>query len=161
MSLPFLIGLEGDPATWGVPPVGKVMIGFDAVGNLTIKQNDGTITPIRTGNPSVSNVVNSSGTTIVQPTAPGHIEIIDVQSSPRNVPITLSIAGAIEGWFIRMLVKFPAVAGYQLTIRNEDGSGDIVASFDNTSDPVIVSVKYEFVFLDGAWTLFSAQAPAY
>jgi hypothetical protein len=43
MILPSLSLLQGDPAEWGIPPVGKTFVGINEAGQLVLKQNDGTI----------------------------------------------------------------------------------------------------------------------
>lgn len=151
---------QGDPSTWGVPAAGKTFVGVNAAGQLVTKQNDGTITVLVTGAPELISATNASGATtftLADAVASG---VLTVQGAARTVPIYLDTAGAEEGSVINLLVKFPAAANYVFVIRNEDGSGDVLATFTSFDDS-IASLKYQFVFADGAWTLFGAQIPAY
>lgn len=151
--------LDGDPTTWGVPPVGKTFVGVNLAGQLVVKQNDGTITAIVPSTPALAASDNSSGPTTITPTSSIQRYILNVQGASRNVPIILAIAGAAEGYSVDLLVKVPAIAGFVLKLLNADGSGTQLDSY--TTDGNNVTVKWTALFQSGAWVLFGASAPAY
>ncbi len=161
MSTASLQLIQGDPATWGVPAEGKTFVGIDESGLLTLKQNDGSIITLATNVPGFSSVVNSSGTTTISPTTPVWRQIVDIQNSPRDVPIVLDVDGMVEGSVINLLIKMPDTAGFIAKVYNASGSGTLLAQVANAGDPVIVTAQYSFVFTSGAWVLFSALVPAY
>lgn len=153
--------VQGDPSTWGIPAEGKTFVGINTAGLLTLKQNDGTIITLATNVPGFSSVVNSSGTTTISPTTPVWRQIVDIQNSPREIPIVLDVDGAVQGSVINLLLKFPDADGYTAKVYNASGSGTLLAQITNSNDPTIVTAGYTFVFTDGAWVLFSAVIPAY
>ncbi len=151
--------IQGDPSTWGVPAEGKTFVGINESGQLCLKENDGTISVIVTSAPSASEQNNTSGTTTITPTQPIASAQVNVGGTARAVPIVIAAAGVAEGAQLEILFTFVAVAGLALTIRNANGGGTILATYE--SDGGVLSGIWRFVFRGGAWNLFSAQVPAY
>ncbi len=158
MSSPIIVGLQGVPTTWGVPPVGKTMLGINEAGNLVLKQNDGSITTIVSSAPGFVEVVNPSGTSTITATSSVMTAILDVTGTARAVPVVLAVAGAAAGTRLSLRVNLPAAAGLAIQLRNATSGGTLLDSF--TSDGSILSVVWELYFDGGSWNILSAQAPA-
>ena len=149
---------QGDPTTWGTPPVGKTFFGVNAAGAITIKQNDGTITVLTNSDPSAAVVANASGVTTVTPSASIHSQVVNVTGSARTVPVVLAVG---TGKIIDLLVTLPSAPNFVLQVRNSDPSGVVLMTFDNSGDPVITTVNCRFAYIGGIWVLMGVSIPAY
>lgn len=149
---------QGDPTTWGTPPVGKTFFGVNDAGAITIKQNDGSITVLTNSDPSAAIAANASGVTTVSPSAAIHSQVVNVTGAARTVPIVLATG---TGKIIDLLVTLPSAPNFLLNIRNNDVGGVVLFTFDNSGDPVVTTVNARFAYISGIWVLMGVTAPAY
>lgn len=158
MSSPFIIGLQGDPATWANPPAGKTAVGVNQAGLFTLKQSDGSITTVVPSAPGVGVQASGSGNITVTLTAAVFAALITLSGAARTVPIILATAGVIDGSRLTITVLLANIAGLALDFRNGTGGGAQVASFTSEGEP---NGCWEFVMIAGTWTPLRAQVQAY
>lgn len=151
--------LQGDPTTWGNPPVGKTYVGVNAIGQVTTRQSDGSINTIFS-TPEVSTYSNMGGATTVVAASVDQIASVNISGLARNVPIILATAGIVDGQQLRLRLDFLPLDG--LTIRVYDSSvlGVLLSSFDSSTGSGITSAFYAFYGLGGQWFLLNNQVPA-
>lgn len=159
MASPSFSLLQGDPTTWGVPPVGKTYVGINDSGQLILKQNDGSIVPIISSAPSVAKPTNSSGATLITLGAQIHTAILTITGTSRSVPIVLDIDGAAAGAQLTLQVNWPGLAGFDLDIRNADSGGTQLDTFQ--TDGSILNGLWRFVYDGTAWNKIEASIPAF
>lgn len=151
--------LQGDPTTWGVPPLGSTFIGVNGAGQIVTKQNNGTITALTTSSPAAAQVASAAGTVTITPTQPIFAFELDLGGGARGVPIVLDHTGAVEGAQLEVTVVLPSTIGLAMTFRDANSGGTILAQY--TSDGAVLSYFAKFVFRGGAWNIVTAYNPAY
>jgi uncharacterized protein Usg len=152
--------LQGDPTTWGLPPVGKTFMGINASGQLVLKQNNGTITPVISSGPGGDALSNSVGTTTINPTAGNFSALVNVSGSARRVPIVLATAGLLDWQQLDLRVDFPALDNLFIDIYNTAVSGPPLSTFQAATGSGITSALWQFRAQSGAWVILSNQVPA-
>jgi hypothetical protein len=152
--------LQGDPSTWGVPPVGKTFVGINAAGQLVLKQNDGSISPVLSFIPANQQLVNAFGATDIVPPALITSTYLLISGTARTVPVSLKTAGIVDGQILRLRLTFPALDNLIVNIYNENTGGTLLSSFQSATGSGITNGLWTFVAGGGVWALDSNQVPA-
>ena len=159
MSASFSL-LQTDPTTWGTPPLGKTYVGVNDTGQLVLKQNDGTITPIVSGVPAITEYSNASGTTTITAASSNLIAAVTVTGTARGVPLVLDTDGIQDGQQLTVRVDFPEIDSLILRFYNTLASGSPLSIFESAVGTGITNGLWNFYAKDGLWVLLSNQVPA-
>lgn len=155
--MPLLL-LQSDPAGWTVLP-GKTDIGINALGQLCLKQPDGSVTVIASSTPSVEQLSNSSGNTTISPTQPFHSAIVTVNAAaPRTVPLIVSTLSPITGGVVEINLVLPAIIGVIIDLRNGSASGVQLDTF--VTDGNVLSGFWQLKYFSGQWNVTQSKFPA-
>lgn len=167
MSAASFVLLEGDPSTWGVPPVGKTFLGINLAGVPTAVNNDGSghpvVTPLVSAAPGVLAFANAAGTSTLTPSAGVTTALGVISGTARTVPLVLATAGMVDGQTIEVQLSFPALDNLIMSFYNTVGSGMPIISWQSASASNVVNGVWKFVYqtATGLWALVSARTPAY
>ena len=161
MPGPAIRFLQGDPTTWGTPPVLNTFMGVDVNGILTLKQSDGAIIPIVTSAPIVTNLTNIAGDTTITVDGAFETAILTVESAEaRTVRVILDATGVLDGSTLDLQIVFPALDGLILQIYNTDLFEDPISTFESATASNVTNGSWKFYFLNDAWHLYSTLIPA-
>ena len=161
MPGPAIRFLQGDPTTWGTPPVSNTFMGVDVNGILTLKQSDGAIVPIVTSAPVAIALTNVAGDTTIETAAAFETAILTVESAEaRTVRIILDAAGVLDGSTLDLQIIFPALNGLLLQIYSTDLFEDPISTFASATASNVTNGSWKFYFLDDAWHVYSTLIPA-
>jgi hypothetical protein len=158
--------LQGDPTTWGVPPVGKSFLGINLSGQAVIVNNNGSggavISPVVSAAPVQLPFVNNSGTTTITPSAGQTTAVVAVGGTARNVPIVLATAGMTDGMVLDLLLIFPALDNLIMNIYNTVGSGSPLDTVQSTTAGNLTTAWWRLLYTsaNGTWSIISNKAPA-
>jgi len=92
-----------------------------------------------------------SGNTAVNPTASYHTEIITVTSTARTSNISLSVSGAVNGAFIRVLLLLPVATNIILNVYNASPSGNLLSTFTTNGANLSATFDYIYSSAQGKW----------
>lgn len=161
MPGPAIRFLQGDPTTWGTPPVSNTFMGVDVNGILTLKQSDGAIVPIVTSAPVAIALTNVAGDTTIETAAAFETAILTVESAEaRTVRVILDAAGVLDGSTLDLQIVFPALNGLLLEIYSTDLFEDPISTFASATASNVTNGSWKFYFLNDAWHLYSTIIPA-
>ena len=161
MPGPAIRFLQGDPTTWGTPPVLNTFMGVDVNGILTLKQSDGAIVPIVTSAPVAVTLTNVAGDTTISTAAAFETVILTVESvEARTVRVILDAAGVLDGSTLDLQILFPALNGLLLEIYSTDLFEDPISTFASATASNVTNGSWKFYFLNDAWHLYSTIIPA-
>lgn len=161
MPGPAIRFLQGDPTTWGTPPVSNTFMGVDVNGILTLKQSDGAIVPIVTSAPVAIALTNVAGDTTIETAAAFETAILTVESAEaRTVRVILDAAGVLDGSTLDLQILFPALNGLLLQIYSTDLFEDPISTFASATASNVTNGSWKFYFLNDAWHLYSTIIPA-
>ena len=161
MPGPAIRFLQGDPTTWGTPPVSNTFMGVDVNGILTLKQSDGAIVPIVTSAPVAIALTNVAGDTTIETAAAFETAILTVESAEaRTVRVILDAAGVLDGSTLDLQIIFPALNGLLLQIYSTDLFEDPISTFASATASNVTNGSWKFYFLNDAWHLYSTIIPA-
>ena len=161
MPGPAIRFLQGDPTTWGTPPVSNTFMGVDVNGILTLKQSDGAIVPIVTSAPVAIALTNVAGDTTIETAAAFETAILTVESAEaRTVRIILDAAGVLDGSTLDLQNLYPAHNGLLLQIYSTDLFEDPISTFASATASNVTNGSWKFYFLNDAWHLYSTIIPA-
>lgn len=161
MPGPAIRFLQGDPTTWGTPPVSNTFMGVDVNGILTLKQSDGAIVPIVTSAPVAIALTNVAGDTTIETAAAFETAILTVESAEaRTVRVILDAAGVLDGSTLDLQIIFPALNGLLLQIYSTDLFEDPISTFASATASNVTNGSWKFYFLNNAWHLYSTIIPA-
>jgi hypothetical protein len=152
--------LQGDPATWGNPPVGKTYVGVNEAGQIVTKQSNGAYTILSSGSLSLSEYSNTTGNTSVAIQAIQQLTIVTVTGVARSVPIILETAGLTEGQQLEVRANFLALDNLFIRFYNTDTLGAPISQFQSSTGSGIVSGYWKFYVKNGIWQLLSNFIPA-
>ncbi len=152
---------QGDPSTWGAPPVGKTYLGVNESGQLTTVQNDGTITVIGAGlTPGAGTVTNSSGNTIVTPPTQIYTQTVDVTGVASTRIIVISQDDASAGDICDLRLNWPDVGNIDIQVRSGATDGPLIAQKITVQGEGTTSGFWHFVFESGSWVNKFGLVPA-
>lgn len=161
MPGPAIRFLQGDPTTWGTPPVSNTFMGVDVNGILTLKQSDGAIVPIVTSAPVAIALTNVAGDTTIETAAAFETAILTVESAEaRTVRVILDAAGVLDGSTLDLQIIFPALNGLLLQIYSTDLFEDPISTFASATASNVTNGSWKFYFLNDVWHLYSTIIPA-
>jgi len=161
MPGPAIRFLQGDPTTWGTPPVSNTFMGVDVNGILTLKQSNGAIVPIITSAPVAITLTNIAGDTTIETAAAFETVILTVESAEaRTVRVILDVAGVVNGSTLDLQIVFPALDGLLLQIYSTDLFEDPISTFASATASNVTNGSWKFYFLNNAWHLYSTIIPA-
>ena len=161
MPGPAIRFLQGDPTTWGTPPMSNTFMGVDVNGILTLKQSNGTIIPIVTSVPIATNLTNIAGDTTITTAGAFETVILTVESAEaRTVRVILDAAGVIDGSTLDLQIVFPALDGLILQVYSTDLFEDPISTFASATASNVTNGSWKFYFLNDAWHLYSTIIPA-
>lgn len=161
MPGPAIRFLQGDPTTWGTPPVSNTLMGVDVNGILTLKQSNGAIIPIITSAPVAVTLTNIAGDTTIETAAAFETVILTVESAEaRTVRVILDVAGVVNGSTLDLQIVFPALDGLLLQIYSTDLFEDPISTFASATASNVINGSWKFYFLNDAWHLYSTIIPA-
>ena len=161
MPGPAIRFLQGDPTTWGTPPMSNTFMGVDVNGILTLKQSDGAIVPIVTSAPVAIALTNVAGDTTIETAAAFETAILTVESAEaRTVRVILDAAGVLDGSTLDLQIVFPALDGLLLQIYSTDLFEDPISTFASATASNVTNGSWKFYFLNDAWHLYSTIIPA-
>lgn len=161
MPGPAIRFLQGDPTTWGTPPVSNTFMGVDVNGILTLKQSDGAIVPIVTSAPVAIALTNVAGDTTIETAAAFETAILTVESAEaRTVRVILDAAGVLDGSTLDLQILFPALNGLLLQIYSTDLFEDPISTFASATASNVTNGSWKFYFLNDAWHVYSTLIPA-
>lgn len=157
MANPSFSLLQTDPTTWDLPPVGKTYVGINDAGQIVLKQHDGSVTVVESGDPSLHKQASSAGTIAVTPTTAQHTEVITVTGAARTSPVLIAGTTLSDGSRALLLFKLPATANVILEIYSDATLIGVVQN--QTGDVLKAAVEF---FLDaGVWAPLRENIPAY
>lgn len=161
MPGPAIRFLQGDPTTWGTPPMFNTFMGVDVNGILTLKQSNGAIVPIVPSTPVATTVTNIAGDTTINVSTAFETVILTVESTEaRTVRVILDAAGVIDGSTLDLQIVFPALDGLILQVYSTDLFEDPLSSFQSATASNVTNGSWKFYFLNDAWHLYSTLIPA-
>lgn len=161
MPGPAIRFLQGDPTTWGTPPMSNTFMGVDVNGILTLKQSNGAIVPIVPSTPVATTVTNLAGDTTISVSTAFETVILTVESAEaRTVRVILDAAGVIDGSTLDLQIVFPALDGLILQVYSTDLFEDPISTFASATASNVTNGSWKFYFLNDAWHLYSTIIPA-
>lgn len=161
MPGPAIRFLQGDPTTWGTPPMSNTFMGVDVNGILTLKQSNGAIVPIVTSAPVAVTLTNVAGDTTITTAAAFETAILTVESAEaRTVRVILDAVGVLDGSTLDLQIVFPALDGLLLEIYSTDLFEDPISTFASATASNVTNGSWKFYFLNDAWHLYSTIIPA-
>lgn len=166
MSSPSFNLLQGDPTTWGVPPVGKTFVGINLSEQLVLVNNNGSggqvITPVVSAAPAGLAFANASGSTTITPSAGVTTAVGAITGGARSVPLVLATNGMSDGQTVEVFLTFPAIDGLTINFYNTVGSGSPVLPIQVSAISGITNALAKFLFQSstGLWLPISLRVPA-
>lgn len=161
MPGPAIRFLQGDPTTWGTPPMSNTFMGVDVNGILTLKQSDGTIVPIISSAPVATTLTNIAGDTTINTAGAFETVILTVESAEaRTVRVILDAVAIVEGSTLDLQIVFPALNGLLLEIYSTDLFEEPLSTFASATASNVTNGSWKFYFLNDAWHLYSTIIPA-
>ena len=101
-----------------------------------------------------------SGNSTVAPSASYHTEIITVTGTARTSNISLSISGAVNGAYIRLLLLLPATTNILLNVYNSSTAGNLLSSFTTNGSNLSATFDYVYSSVQGKWVATQYSVPS-
>lgn len=137
---------------------------------ISVDQPTGIVTVTATGGSGGGNAyataTNNSGNTTVTPTQPNYALGLTIGGSARSSSIILDVTGRTGGDKISLDLTLPATPSIVLTVRNATAGGtqllppETFPSNQFTTDGLVLSAKWEFVYTGAAWRYEASITPA-